>query len=101
MERHVPDETQVASHPSLTLPPDFNLRPPGAPTPVSAAHEAGLPAQAMSSGATMQTAAPAAAAPVAAAAVAPEKKEEPGLLSQFFSLFSGGDDKNNSAPASK
>lgn len=41
MDRHVPDETQVVSRPVLTLPPDYNLRPPGSPTAVSAEHEAG------------------------------------------------------------
>ena len=41
MDRHVPDETQVVSRPALTLPPDYNLRPPGTATPVSGEHESG------------------------------------------------------------
>jgi hypothetical protein len=43
LERHVPDETQVVVRPALTLPPDYDLLPPGTPTPVSADHEAGQP----------------------------------------------------------
>lgn len=39
LERHVPDETQVTVRPALTLPPDFNLKPPGTESPVSADHE--------------------------------------------------------------
>lgn len=42
LNRHVPDETQVVVRPPLTLPPDYDLLPPGSPTPVSDAHEAGL-----------------------------------------------------------
>ncbi|HEX4507092.1 MAG TPA: hypothetical protein VH722_15285 [Alphaproteobacteria bacterium] len=39
LERHIPDESQVTVHPALTLPPDFNLKPPGTETAVSADHE--------------------------------------------------------------
>jgi hypothetical protein len=41
LERHVPDETQVVTRPPLTLPPDYDLMPPGTPSTVSAEHEAG------------------------------------------------------------
>jgi hypothetical protein len=39
LERHIPDESQVTVHPALTLPPDFDLKPPGTETAVSADHE--------------------------------------------------------------
>jgi hypothetical protein len=39
LERHVPDETQVTVRPALTLPPDFDLKPPGTESAVSADHE--------------------------------------------------------------
>jgi hypothetical protein len=39
LERHIPDESQVTVHPALTLPPDFDLKPPGTETTVSADHE--------------------------------------------------------------
>jgi hypothetical protein len=42
LERHVPDESQVVVRPALTLPPDYDLMPPGTPTPVSSDHENGL-----------------------------------------------------------
>ncbi len=42
LERHVPDETQVVIRPALTLPPDYDLMPPGTPSPVSTDHENGL-----------------------------------------------------------
>jgi hypothetical protein len=41
LERHIPDETQVAVHPALTLPPDYGLMPPGTASAVSAEHEVG------------------------------------------------------------
>jgi hypothetical protein len=41
LERHVPDETQVTVRPNLTLPPDYDLMPPGTPSAVSAEHEGG------------------------------------------------------------
>jgi hypothetical protein len=41
LERHVPDETQVTVRPPLTLPPDYDLMPPGAASPVSSEHEVG------------------------------------------------------------
>ena len=39
LERHIPDESQVTVHPALTLPPDFDLKPPGTETAVSGDHE--------------------------------------------------------------
>ena len=41
LERHVPDETQVVVRPTLTLPPDYDLMPPGTPSAVSGEHESG------------------------------------------------------------
>ena len=41
LERHIPDETQVVTRPPLTLPPDYDLMPPGTPSAVSPEHEAG------------------------------------------------------------
>jgi hypothetical protein len=41
LERHVPDESQVVVRPALTLPPDFDLMPPGTPSAVSGEHETG------------------------------------------------------------
>jgi hypothetical protein len=41
LERHVPDESQVVVRPTLTLPPDYDLMPPGTPSAVSAEHESG------------------------------------------------------------
>jgi hypothetical protein len=41
LERHIPDETQVVTRPPLTLPPDYDLMPPGTPSTVSGEHEAG------------------------------------------------------------
>jgi hypothetical protein len=74
MERHVPDETKVVSRPPLTLPPDFNLRPPGSATPVSGEHETGLSLSQVGT---------------------PEKpKEEKGF---FGRLFGGDDDDNKEA----
>ena len=71
LERHIPDETQVTVRPALTLPPDFNLVPPGTETAVSGQHEEANPnAPATADGSTP-------AAP---------KKEERGF---FGSLFHG------------
>jgi Protein of unknown function (DUF3035) len=71
LERHIPDETQVTVRPALTLPPDFNLVPPGTETAVSGQHEEANPnAVAAADGSTP-------AAP---------KKEERGF---FGSLFHG------------
>jgi len=67
LERHIPDETQVTVRPALTLPPDFNLTPPGTETAVSGQHEEANP----------NAPADASAAP---------KKEERGF---FGSLFHG------------
>jgi hypothetical protein len=66
LERHVPDETQVVVRPPLTLPPDYELMPPGTPSTVSADHEG---AQSMTD---------AGLAPV------PPKKEEPGFFGRLF-----------------
>ena len=41
LERHVPDEKLVTVRPALTLPPDYDLLPPGTATAVSGEHEAG------------------------------------------------------------
>ena len=70
LERHVPDETQVTVRPALTLPPDFNLVPPGTETAVSGQHEEANPNAPAADGSTP-------AAP---------KKEERGF---FGSLFHG------------
>ena len=43
LERHIPDETQVTVRPALTLPPDFDLKPPGTETAVSSDHEQANP----------------------------------------------------------
>ena len=43
LERHVPDESQVTVRPALTLPPDFDLKPPGTETAVSSDHEQANP----------------------------------------------------------
>ena len=69
LERHVPDESQVVVRPALTLPPDFDLMPPGTATAVSGEHESGGP---NASGTATAEAAP--------------KKEERGF---FGSLFHG------------
>jgi hypothetical protein len=70
LERHIPDETQVTVRPALTLPPDFNLVPPGTETAVSGQHEEANPNAPAADGSTP-------AAP---------KKEERGF---FGSLFHG------------
>lgn len=77
LERHVPDESQVVVRPALTLPPDFNLMPPGTPSAVSGEHEAGS---------SMTGEAAAAAAP---------KKEERG----FFGSILHGDFFGNDVDA--
>jgi hypothetical protein len=79
LERHVPDETQVVVRPPLTLPPDYDLLPPGTTTPVSADHEGA------------QSQADASLAPV------PPKKEEHG----FFGRIIHGEifDTDDSPPA--
>jgi hypothetical protein len=66
LERHVPDESQVVVRPALTLPPDFDLMPPGTPSAVSGDHETASAATTASPGAP--------------------KKEERGF---FGSLFHG------------
>jgi hypothetical protein len=43
LERHIPDESQVTVRPALTLPPDFDLKPPGTETAVSSDHEQANP----------------------------------------------------------
>jgi hypothetical protein len=80
LERHVPDETQVTVRPALTLPPDFNLVPPGTETAVSGDHEVANP-NATAEG----TAAP--------------KKEERGFFgSLFHGDFFGNDVDATTAP---
>jgi hypothetical protein len=76
LERHVPDETQVVVRPPLTLPPDYDLLPPGGTTPVSGDHEGA------------QSQADAGLAPV------PPKKEERGFFGRIFhgDIFDSGDD---------
>jgi hypothetical protein len=79
LERHVPDETQVVVRPPLTLPPDYNLMPPGTSSPVSGDHEG---AQSMSDAGTP----------------AQPKKEEKGFFGRLFTLdfFSGDSDSDSS-----
>jgi len=82
LERHVPDESQVTVHPALTLPPDFDLKPPGTETAVSADHEQ-------------------AASNAAAEGVAPQKKpeEERGFFGRLFhGDFFGNDVDATTAP---
>jgi hypothetical protein len=80
LERHVPDETQVVVRPPLTLPPDYNLMPPGTATPVSSDHEGA------------QAASESGMAPV------PPPKEERGFFGRLlhFDLF--GDDTDSTVP---
>jgi hypothetical protein len=84
LERHVPDESQVVVRPALTLPPDYDLMPPGTPTPVSSDHENGLSkgGQEISSDAT-------------------QPKPERGFFSRVFDFdwFGGDSDKSPSAPS--
>jgi hypothetical protein len=82
LERHVPDETQVTVRPALTLPPDFNLTPPGTETAVSGQHEEANPN-----------------APADASASAAPKKEERGFFgSLFHGDFFGNDVDATTAP---
>jgi hypothetical protein len=81
MERHIPDETKVVSRPPLTLPPEFDLRPPGSATPVSAEHETGLSLSQLGS---------------------PEQpKEEKGFFGRLFSgdIFGGDEADDTAKPA--
>lgn len=80
LERHVPDETQVVVRPPLTLPPDYDLMPPGTPTTVSADHEGA------------QSSADAALAPV------PPKKEERGFFGRLIHFDWFGDDEESEVP---
>jgi len=80
LERHVPDETQVVVRPALTLPPDFDLLPPGSTTPVSAEHETGA----------SQTGADTAAQP---------KKEERGFFGRLLHPNIFGDLFDSDTPA--
>ena len=82
LERHIPDETQVTVRPALTLPPDFNLTPPGTETAVSGQHEEANPN-----------------APTDASASAAPKKEERGFFgSLFHGDFFGNDVDATTAP---
>lgn len=83
LERHIPDETQVTVRPALTLPPDFNLTPPGTETAVSGQHEEANPNAPVADGSTP-------AAP---------KKEERGFFgSLFHGDFFGNDVDATTAP---
>jgi hypothetical protein len=82
LERHVPDETQVTVRPALTLPPDFNLTPPGTETAVSGQHEEANPN-----------------APADGTTPAVPKKEERGFFgSLFHGDFFGNDVDATTAP---
>jgi hypothetical protein len=83
LERHVPDETQVTVRPALTLPPDFNLTPPGTETAVSGQHE---------------EANPNAPATDASASAAPKKEERGFFGSLFHGDFFGNDVDATTAP---
>ena len=83
LERHVPDETQVTVRPALTLPPDFNLTPPGTETAVSGQHE---------------EANPNAPATDASAPAAPKKEERGFFGSLFHGDFFGNDVDATTAP---
>jgi hypothetical protein len=97
MDRHVPDESQVVARPALTLPPDYNLRPPGTATPVSGEHESGT------------TLGQAAGTPgeqslensAAAGAQGAPKKEERGFFGRMFGFVGDmfGDDDTAAAAA--
>jgi hypothetical protein len=88
LERHIPDESQVTVHPALTLPPDFDLKPPGTETAVSADHE--------------QASSNATAEGIATPAKKPE--EERGFFGRLFhgDIFGSDEDDNKTAakPAS-
>ena len=79
LTRHTPDESLVVARPTLTLPPDFDLRPPGTETAVSGAHEENMSAGGMT----------------ATASAAP--KESRGWFSWFFDMFE--DSPNPPPPA--
>jgi hypothetical protein len=83
LERHVPDESQVVVRPALTLPPDYDLMPPGTATPVSSDHENGLSkgGQEISSDPSQQP-----------------KKEERGFFGRMFHWDLFGDDDIKSSP---
>ncbi len=87
LERHIPDESQVTVHPALTLPPDFNLKPPGTETAVSADHE--------------QAASNAAAEGVATPAKKPE--DERGFFGKLFhgDFFGNDVDATTAKPEAK
>ncbi len=87
LERHVPDESQVVVRPALTLPPDYDLVPPGTPSPVSSDHENGL----SKGGVEISSDAP------------QPKKPERGFFSSLFhwDLFGDDDDKKPSTPSSR
>jgi len=94
MDRHVPDETQVVSRPALTLPPDYNLRPPGSATPVSGEHETG-----MSLGQNAGT--PGEQSLENSAAASAPKKEEKGFFGRmvdFLNPFSDSSDAQAAEP---
>jgi hypothetical protein len=84
LERHVPDESQVVVRPALTLPPDYDLMPPGTPTPVSSDHENGL-----SKGGKEVS------------SDAAQPKPERGFFSRVFDFdwFGGDSDKSPAAPS--
>ena len=79
LTRRAPDERLVVARPTLTLPPDYDLRPPGTETAVSAAHEDGMSTPTAGDGTT------ATASPGAMPASAP--KEERGWFSWLTDLF--------------
>jgi hypothetical protein len=82
LERHVPDETQVVVRPALTLPPDFDLMPPGTPSAVSGEHETTAEASTASPGG------------------APKKEERGFFGSLFHGDFFGNDvDATTAKPA--
>jgi len=70
LERHIPDESQVTVRPALTLPPDFDLKPPGTETAVSADHEGASPNAVAEGG--------------AAAAPAKKPEDERGFFGKLF-----------------
>ena len=94
MDRHVPDETQVVSRPVLTLPPDYNLRPPGSATAVSAEHETG-----MTLGQPAGTAGEQALENSAAAST--PKKEEKGFFGRMFDAINPFSDDSDEAQAAE
>lgn len=81
LDRHVPDETQVVVRPPLTLPPDYDLVPPGTPSAVSSEHET---AQSMAE---------------TGGGAAQPKKEERGFFGRLWHLDFFGDDSTSTTPA--